>query len=163
MSSLEEDEESMPGLHEWECVAEGQYRIDRFRVPGGWVYSITSREDSVHVVYVPYSSDAEPRGAAREGGKILEDDRCEDILPLYELPLPTRAQNGLANMGIQTVGELVTLSRKFLIKSPNIGRKTVDDITNILEEHGRQFEATASEDDLRRYAWWSGEKWRKAK
>lgn len=50
------------------------------------------------------------------------------VLPLEALDLSVRAANCLENMGVRSIGELVRKTEGELLKTPNMGRKTVREI-----------------------------------
>jgi DNA-directed RNA polymerase subunit alpha len=53
-----------------------------------------------------------------------------------ELELSVRAANCLENAGIRYVGELVTKSESEMLKTKNFGRKTLNEIKDLLAEMG---------------------------
>jgi len=57
-------------------------------------------------------------------------------LPVEELGLGVRATNCLENAGIQTVGQLVSLTEWELLRIRNFGRKTLGEIKHALQEVG---------------------------
>ena len=58
------------------------------------------------------------------------------LQPVQVLDLTTRARNVLANLVIQTVGELVQLTELELLHTPNVGRLTVDNLREELWKLG---------------------------
>ena len=59
----------------------------------------------------------------------------EDIL-IEDLELSTRLHNCLANDNIKTLGELVKFTGAELLRSPNFGRKSLNETVEMLKEHG---------------------------
>ena len=53
-----------------------------------------------------------------------------------ELELSVRSYNCLKNAEIKTIGELVTRSEGEMLKTKNFGRKSLNEIKEILEEMG---------------------------
>jgi len=65
-------------------------------------------------------------------GCDLDPAHCE--YPLTRLPLSARAENILLSLGIQTVGQLIALSRWDIEQVPQAGAKTVADIEQVLQQ-----------------------------
>ncbi|GHT32408.1 DNA-directed RNA polymerase subunit alpha [Planctomycetales bacterium] len=57
-------------------------------------------------------------------------------LSIAELGLSVRTTNGLDEQGISTIGGLLSRRREDLLKIPNFGEKTIEDIYNALEKLG---------------------------
>lgn len=58
------------------------------------------------------------------------------IKDIDELELTIRTRNCLENMDIKYIGELVKLSRSQLLAAPNLGRKSLNEIEERLDEMG---------------------------
>lgn len=58
------------------------------------------------------------------------------IKDIDELELTIRTRNCLENMDIKYIGELVKLSRSQLLAVPNLGRKSLNEIEERLNEMG---------------------------
>lgn len=58
------------------------------------------------------------------------------LKPVMELELTTRSVNGLLSEDISTVGKLLRFSEEDLLKIPNLGRKSVDEIREVLATRG---------------------------
>lgn len=73
-------------------------------------------------------------------GRAPDDEPAAlDIDPLYELPiddlgLSTRTENNLKKEGVHLIGSLVRLSEVDILKMPNIGKSSMDEIKNQLTE-----------------------------
>jgi hypothetical protein len=69
---------------------------------------------------------------------ILEklDGRDVSLLPTDELELSVRAANCLKNMGVRTVGQLTAMSDAELLRYPNFGRRSLNQLKQVLDEYG---------------------------
>jgi hypothetical protein len=56
--------------------------------------------------------------------------------PIEELELTTRSYNGLASVGIKTIGQLINHNEYDLLKIPNIGRLSINEISKRVEKFG---------------------------
>jgi len=56
--------------------------------------------------------------------------------PLSEFQLPTRARNGLDELSIKTIGELVKMTEDELLSHENFGAKSLGDIKDLLARRG---------------------------
>jgi DNA-directed RNA polymerase subunit alpha len=67
-----------------------------------------------------------------------EDERLLDLLSrsVVELELSVRSYNCLQNAEIKTIGDLVTRSENEMLKTKNFGRKSLNEIKDILAEMG---------------------------
>ena len=65
-------------------------------------------------------------------------DRVSDQLnrSVEELELSVRSYNCLKNAGIQTIGELVQKTESEMLRTKNFGRKSLNEIKEILQQHG---------------------------
>jgi len=82
---------------------------------------------------------SEPKAAAMTSeGAALPTGVPEDVLRLTidELDLPTRIYNSLRNGGIETLGQLLTTSKKELMTMRNMGGKSISIIEDKLKEKG---------------------------
>jgi DNA-directed RNA polymerase subunit alpha len=83
--------------------------------------------------------DDAPGAAPRaEGGVVLEHDALHDKLgrSVDELELSVRSYNCLKNANIKTIGELVHKTENDMLKTKNFGRKSLNEIKEILETMG---------------------------
>jgi DNA-directed RNA polymerase alpha subunit len=70
------------------------------------------------------------RNFARPGLADLYDET-----PVTELELSVRAEQGLRNEGVRTVGDLVGKSDWELLRAPNFGKKSLAEIKEQLAKH----------------------------
>ena len=84
-------------------------------------------------------SEAEAEEVASESGGIEED--INDILLRHvdDLELSVRSANCLKNAGINLIGELVQKTEAEMLKTKNFGRKSLNEIKEILLESGMGF------------------------
>jgi DNA-directed RNA polymerase subunit alpha len=66
-----------------------------------------------------------------------------------ELELSVRSYNCLKNANIQTIAELVTKSDGEMLKTRNFGRKSLNEIKEILEQMGLHLGMKVEEEDLK--------------
>src|SRR5437867_11951789 len=70
---------------------------------------------------------------AEAGGERLNENLNRSV---EELELSVRSYNCLKNAQIQTIGELVTRSEADMLKTKNFGRKSLNEIKEILAQMG---------------------------
>ncbi len=85
-------------------------------------------------VYEPKSSQASAESDAPIGGASVSDETLK--LTVDELDLPTRIYNSLRNGGIETIGDLLSTSKKELMSMRNMGGKSISIIDEKLREKG---------------------------
>lgn len=115
-----------------------------------------------------------PEDALAHSAKIIKDhmqifinfdEEPEPIMPLVdekkqkmlsnmakcveELELSVRSYNCLKNANIQTIAELVTKTDGEMLKTRNFGRKSLNEIKEILEEMGLHLGMKVEEEDLK--------------
>ena len=80
-------------------------------------------------------------------------DKMNEVLnrSVEELELSVRSYNCLKNANIQTIGELVQKTEAEMLRTKNFGRKSLNEIKEILGEHGACAGHAAS---TRTGAWW---------
>lgn len=71
------------------------------------------------------------------------------LKPIEELELSVRANNCLLNANVKTVLDLVNLSNDDVLKIKNFGRKSLNEVTEIMEEFGLKFGMNISEEDIK--------------
>ncbi|MCL2670221.1 MAG: DNA-directed RNA polymerase subunit alpha [Syntrophaceae bacterium] len=81
---------------------------------------------------------------AGEGEKFPDGEAGEDVSATLlhhvdDLELSVRSANCLKNAGINLIGELVQKSEGEMLKTKNFGRKSLNEIKEILAEHGLHF------------------------
>jgi len=113
-----------------------------------WTDGSVSPEDSIAYaakiikeqmsIFINFDEESEPQEldeAAEDDGKINEN--------LYrtveELELSVRSANCLKNAGIKLIGELVSKTEAEMLKTQNFGRKSLNEIKDILNEMGLTF------------------------
>jgi DNA-directed RNA polymerase subunit alpha len=84
-------------------------------------------------------------GNARAQGSIMYSGNSEDISPLLckkidEMELSVRSYNCLINEGIKYIGDLVTKSEADMLKLPNFGRKSLNELRENLKVFGLTFD-----------------------
>jgi DNA-directed RNA polymerase subunit alpha len=85
-------------------------------------------------IFINFTEDAEP-GAADGGGG--SEDWDENLFKrVDELELSVRSANCLQNAGIEFIWQLVERSEAEMLKTKNFGRKSLNEIKEILSELG---------------------------
>lgn len=89
-------------------------------------------------IFINFDEEAEP-----ELDEETQDDKDKVNENLYrtvdELELSVRSANCLKNAGIKLIGELVTKSESEMLKTQNFGRKSLNEIKDILTDMGLTF------------------------
>lgn len=89
-------------------------------------------------IFINFDEDSEPE----VNGESQEDkDKVNENLyrTVDELELSVRSANCLKNAGITLIGELVTKSESEMLKTQNFGRKSLNEIKDILTDMGLTF------------------------
>jgi DNA-directed RNA polymerase subunit alpha len=73
---------------------------------------------------------------ARVGRSVINDER-----PVEDLELTVRSYNCLKREGVDTIGQLATMTEEELMNIRNLGMKSVDEIRSKLIEYGYQLES----------------------
>jgi CRISPR/Cas system CMR-associated protein Cmr5 small subunit len=68
--------------------------------------------------------------------------RDVSLLPTDELEVPVRVANMLKVEGIRTVGQLATKSEAELLRNPNFGRRSLEQLKQALDELGVELESS---------------------
>jgi DNA-directed RNA polymerase subunit alpha len=85
-------------------------------------------------IFIQFEEKAEP---AEEPAEIRHDAVVEHLnKSVDELELSVRSYNCLKNANIRTIGELVTKSEAEMLKTKNFGRKSLNEIKEILSSMG---------------------------
>jgi DNA-directed RNA polymerase subunit alpha len=86
-------------------------------------------------IFINFDEDAEP---AEEFEPTEESEKLNENLyrSVDELELSVRSANCLKNAGIKLIGELVSRSEAEMLKTQNFGRKSLNEIKDILAEMG---------------------------
>ena len=82
-----------------------------------------------------------------EENEIVEEEEDEEMVAINEnlnksveeLELSVRSYNCLKNANVQTIGELVTRSEADILKTKNFGRKSLNEIKELLAIMGLSF------------------------
>jgi DNA-directed RNA polymerase subunit alpha len=79
------------------------------------------------------------RTSLLEEVEVIEDPEEAALEPALtksvdELNLSVRTANCLKNAGVHTVGELVQKSRKEMLETKNLGKKSLEELESTLEE-----------------------------
>jgi DNA-directed RNA polymerase subunit alpha len=92
-------------------------------------------------------SSFETRGEEAEEAAAPEvDPRLSEMLakPIEELDLSVRSANCLKNANIRTLGDLVQRTEREMLSTKNFGRKSLDEIKDVLASLGLSFGMTRS-------------------
>lgn len=113
-----------------------------------WTDGSVSPEDSIAYaakiikeqmsIFINFDEESEPQ----EHDETAEDDaKVNENLyrTVEELELSVRSANCLKNAGIKLIGELVSKSEAEMLKTQNFGRKSLNEIKDILNEMGLTF------------------------
>ena len=87
----------------------------------------------------------EARGEEQEETAAPEvDPRLQEMLakPIEELDLSVRSANCLKNANIRTLGDLVQRTEREMLSTKNFGRKSLDEIKDVLASLGLSFGMT---------------------
>jgi DNA-directed RNA polymerase subunit alpha len=87
-------------------------------------------------IFVNFEETAEAAEAADEGHPGLNENLFRSVA---ELELSVRSANCLQNAGIKYIGELVQKTEAEMLKTKNFGRKSLNEIKEILREMGLDF------------------------
>ncbi|HIJ95162.1 MAG TPA: DNA-directed RNA polymerase subunit alpha [Desulfuromonadales bacterium] len=100
-------------------------------------YSAKILKDQL-TIFINFDEETEP-----EFGEETQEDKDKVNENLYrtvdELELSVRSANCLKNAGIKLIGELVTKSESEMLKTQNFGRKSLNEIKDILTDMGLTF------------------------
>ena len=87
-------------------------------------------------IFINFEEAAEAAEAAEEGHPSLNENLFRSVA---ELELSVRSANCLQNAGIKYIGELVQKTEAEMLKTKNFGRKSLNEIKEILREMGLDF------------------------
>lgn len=89
-------------------------------------------------IFINFEEPSEPEIAEEMAVESIERDNINENLfrSVEELELSVRSANCLKNADIRTIGELVTKSEAEMLKTKNFGRKSLNEIKDILAEMG---------------------------
>jgi DNA-directed RNA polymerase subunit alpha len=78
-----------------------------------------------------YQAQGQADGRQRSGRAVIQDER-----PVEDLELTVRSYNCLKREGVDTIGQLATMTEEELMNIRNLGMKSVDEIRSKLLEYG---------------------------
>ncbi|HLH34743.1 MAG TPA: DNA-directed RNA polymerase subunit alpha [Alloacidobacterium sp.] len=85
-------------------------------------------------IFINFEEEVEAEAQAEEGRTLLRNDNLNRSVE--ELELSVRSYNCLKNANIQTIGELVQKTEAEMLKTKNFGRKSLNEIKEILAQMG---------------------------
>jgi len=94
-----------------------------------------------HFEYMLYFGQGGPPEAAAPG-TVAVPERLQDLFerPIDDVAeLSVRSRNSLQKENIRTLGDLVQRSEEDMLKIENFGKKSLKEITDLLDEHGLRF------------------------
>jgi DNA-directed RNA polymerase subunit alpha len=85
-------------------------------------------------IFINFEEEIETEGRGEEGHALLRNDNLNRSVE--ELELSVRSYNCLKNANIQSIGELVQKTEAEMLKTKNFGRKSLNEIKEILAQMG---------------------------
>jgi len=85
-------------------------------------------------IFINFEEEVESTGASAEGKPEIKNENLNRSVE--ELELSVRSYNCLKNANIQTIGELVQKTEAEMLKTKNFGRKSLNEIKEILASMG---------------------------
>jgi DNA-directed RNA polymerase subunit alpha len=85
-------------------------------------------------IFINFEEEIEAESHAEEGRALLRNENLNRSVE--ELELSVRSYNCLKNANIQTIGELVQKTEAEMLKTKNFGRKSLNEIKEILAQMG---------------------------
>jgi DNA-directed RNA polymerase subunit alpha len=85
-------------------------------------------------IFINFEEEVELEGHQEEGRMLLRNDNLNRSVE--ELELSVRSYNCLKNANIQSIGELVQKTEAEMLKTKNFGRKSLNEIKEILAQMG---------------------------
>ena len=85
-------------------------------------------------IFINFEEEIEAESRGEEGRVLLRNDNLNRSVE--ELELSVRSYNCLKNANIQTIGELVQKTEAEMLKTKNFGRKSLNEIKEILAQMG---------------------------
>lgn len=90
-------------------------------------------------MYIFINFEEEPDLVEEQGGELLESINDNLNKSVEELELSVRSYNCLKNASIRTIAELVTKTEPEMLKTKNFGRKSLNEIKEMLSDMGLSF------------------------
>jgi DNA-directed RNA polymerase subunit alpha len=81
------------------------------------------------------------RSTNEAGAPVSPSTRLDD------LGLATRAVNGLRREGITCIGDLAQRTEDWILRTPGLGHKSLEDLRRVLERAGLRFSRQAGESE----------------
>jgi hypothetical protein len=66
----------------------------------------------------------------------MEAQMQHQFAAIEDIALSTRVRNALLGLQVRDIKQLATLTERDLLRSPNLGRKSLDEIHDLLDRHG---------------------------
>ncbi|HEY0129280.1 MAG TPA: DNA-directed RNA polymerase subunit alpha C-terminal domain-containing protein, partial [Rubrobacteraceae bacterium] len=88
-----------------------------------------------------YQVQGQADGRQRGGRAVIQDER-----PVEDLELTVRSYNCLKREGVDTIGQLATMTEEELMNIRNLGMKSVDEIRSKLLEYGYSLESEGGDE-----------------
>jgi DNA-directed RNA polymerase subunit alpha len=88
-----------------------------------------------------YQVQGQADGRQRGGRAVIQDER-----PVEDLELTVRSYNCLKREGVDTIGQLATMTEEELMNIRNLGMKSVDEIRSKLLEYGYALDSEGSDE-----------------
>lgn len=113
-----------------------------------WTNGAVSPQESISMAAALFSDHLSIFSTIQPGAQEEEevaqpdvDPRMSELLgkPIEELDLSVRSANCLKNANIRTLGDLVQRSEREMLATKNFGRKSLDEIKEVLESLGLSF------------------------
>jgi UDP-N-acetylglucosamine enolpyruvyl transferase len=141
----------MEKMDQWELIFDRHGQTTRMAVPGGWIYRSMLRTEggssTMSMVFVPKNDDALKDIQEHDQIRVKQEEekkaRAERALShkIDELQLPIHVSNCLRDAGINTIGDLVSRTKKNLLALPQFGRKSLDEVVEVLDNLGLKLQA----------------------
>lgn len=94
-----------------------------------------------HLAYFHGYDGETPPERPRKTRWVPMDERMRDVInrPLEDFDLSVRSRNTLEKGNIRTLGDLVKMTEEQMLRVENFGRKSLQEVGDLLREHGLHF------------------------
>lgn len=94
-----------------------------------------------HLAYFRQFDGEAPAEAPRRTRWVPLDERIRDVInrPLEDFDLSVRSRNTLEKGNIRTLGDVVKMTEDEVLRVENFGRKSLQEVGDLLKEHGLHF------------------------
>lgn len=94
-----------------------------------------------HLEYFRGAEGEAPAEPPRRTRWVPLDERVRDVInrPLEDFDLSVRSRNTLEKGNIRTLGDLVRMTEEEMLRVENFGRKSLQEVGDLLKEHGLHF------------------------